>query len=150
VRRYLRVFPHCFTASLLLHIPHADAAPDFAGLWLTQDHTGVIEIARCGERFCGRIVGMSQTRNDDGSIPLDSKGQPLCGLTILNAAMPTNSGESEARITDPDSGKVYDGLLSVDAQGRLHLRGYVLTPLLGETQIWTRYVGQTGPGCQMG
>jgi uncharacterized protein (DUF2147 family) len=149
VRRYFRVLLLCLTATLL-KIPTAAAAPDFAGLWLTQDHTGVIEIARCGEGFCGRIVGMAQTRNDDGSIPLDSKGQPLCGLTILTAAMPTNSGESEARITNPDDGKVYNSLLWVDAEGRLHLRGYVLTPLLGETQIWTRYVGQTGPDCQMG
>jgi uncharacterized protein (DUF2147 family) len=150
VRRYFRICPLCLAATLL-HIPSTAAdAPDIAGLWLTQDHSGVIDIAHCGEGFCGRIVGMSQTRNDDGSIAVDSKGQPMCGLTILTAARPGNSGESQARITDPDSGKVYDGRLSVDARGRLHLRGYVLTPLLGETQIWTRYVGQTRPDCQMG
>jgi uncharacterized protein (DUF2147 family) len=149
MRRYLRVSLLC-SATTLLHALPADATPEIAGLWLTQDHTGVVRIAPCGEGFCGRIVGMLQPRNSDGSASLDSKGQPLCGLTILNAAMPTNSGESEARITDPDNGKVYDGRLSVDAQGRLHLRGYVLTPLLGETQIWTRYGGQTGPDCRMG
>jgi len=148
MRRHFRIFL-LFLAATLLPVPSAVAAPDFTGLWLTQDRSGVIEIAPCGEGLCGRIVGMSQTRNDDGSVPVDSKGHPMCGLTILTAAMPSDSGESQGRITDPDNGKVYDSVLSVDAEGRLRLRGYVLTPLLGETQIWTRYVGQTGPDCRM-
>jgi hypothetical protein len=33
--------------------------------------------------------------------------------------------------------------------GDLHLRGYVLVPLLGSTQVWTRYAGQPTADCHM-
>jgi uncharacterized protein (DUF2147 family) len=136
-------------AALLIAGHGAAAATDISGRWLTQGGDGVIQIARCGAGYCGRIVGMSQTHGPDGSILRDNQGRPKCGLTILRVSAGSDAGKWNGHITNPDDGKVYDSELSVDPQGRLHLRGYVLTPLLGQTQIWTKYSGAIDASCQM-
>jgi uncharacterized protein (DUF2147 family) len=136
-------------AALLIAHHGAAAAADISGRWLTQGGDGVIQIAPCGAGYCGRIVGMSQTHGPGGSVLRDNKGRPECGLTILQVTAGSDAGKWDGHITDPDDGKVYDSELSVDEQGRLHLRGYVLTPLLGQTQIWTKYSGATDASCEM-
>jgi uncharacterized protein (DUF2147 family) len=136
-------------AALLIAGHSAAAATDISGWWLTQGGDGVIQISRCGAGYCGRIVGMSQALGPDGSVLRDNKGRPKCGLTILTVAGESNAGKWDGHITDPDNGEVYDSELSVDEQGQLHLRGYVLTPLLGQTQVWTKYSGTIEASCQM-
>ncbi len=133
----------------LLPLHEAVAAGDVTGRWLTEDRGGVIEIAPCGAALCGRIVGMSEPLAADGSVQVDNQGRPKCGLAILNAPDQTQPGRWAGGITNPDDGKLYDVHLSVDERDRLHLRGYILTPLLGATQIWTRYAGAIGAGCRM-
>ena len=137
-------------AALLLASPGvagAEAGP--VGAWLTEDHDGVIAIAPCGAELCGRIVGMSQPLRSDGSRPLDKQGRPQCGLTILHVAAGDAPGLWQGEITDPDDGSVWHCRLSMDDEGRLHLRGYVLLPLLGQTQLWTPYTGHVTQDCHM-
>lgn len=116
------------------------------GRWLTPRHDGVFQIDRCGETLCGRLVGMQYT----GSMPLDVHHQPQCGLMLLNGF---RSGDEAGRwsgtITDPDSGHRYQATIWSPTPGVLKLRGYVLMPLLGETQRWTRYAGPIGTACQL-
>lgn len=130
-------------------VPTAQAEPGPVGRWLTEDRGGVIEIAPCGAALCGRIVGMTEPVRPDGKPQTDNTGRPKCGLTILRQAIETDPGEWSGRITNPDDGTVWNCVLSVDAERRLHLRGYVLVPLFGQTQIWTHYSGRLGSDCRM-
>jgi uncharacterized protein (DUF2147 family) len=116
--------------------------------WLTQAHDGVIKITPCASGFCGRIVGMSVRKNPDGSDPTDAKGQKICGLQILTLT-PSGAGKWAGHILDPKKDSNYTCEVSMDAEGHLLMRGYLMTPLLGETQTWTPY---TGPlhDCTMG
>jgi uncharacterized protein (DUF2147 family) len=127
----------------------AGAASTPVGTWLTEDHKGVIAIAPCGGGLCGRIVGMSEPLRPDGSRPVDNQGRPQCGLTILQAAAGDQPGQWQGKITDPLDGSVWNCELSLDGEGRLHLRGYVLLPLLGQTQLWTPYTGHVTQDCRM-
>ena len=120
------------------------------GQWLTEDHGGVIDIAPCGGALCGRIVGMSEPVEANGKPKTDNQGRPKCGLTILHQTVQTEPGEWAGKITNPDDGSDWNCVLSVDAAGRLHLRGYVLLPVLGQTQIWTPYAGRIGAECRIG
>ena len=135
-------------AVFLLAYP-AHAAPSPIGNWLTEDRSGVIEIAPCGPDLCARIVGMTEPRDANGAPQHDVHGTPNCGLTILPDGAPTAQGHYEGHITDPSSGSVWRCTLWLDDAGRLNLRGYILVPLLGETQVWTRYAGQVRPACEM-
>jgi uncharacterized protein (DUF2147 family) len=117
------------------------------GLWQTQGG-GVIEIFWCGNFMCGSIVGIP--RAPGAPIPKDSAGRSECGLTIMRQVSEMQDGSWSGHITDPRDGNQYRVKLWVDDRGNLHLRGYILLPLLGQTQIWQRYTGRVGPECTVG
>jgi uncharacterized protein (DUF2147 family) len=111
------------------------------GLWLTEDREGVIRIAPCGQNLCGSIAGQSSAGPEP---PIAAR----CGLRILTVA-PSRPGIWDGHITNPEDGRVWKAQIWQDTEGQLHLRGYIGLPLLGATQIWTRYPGQLGAGCRM-
>jgi uncharacterized protein (DUF2147 family) len=113
------------------------AVPGPVGRWLTEDRSGIIDIAPCGTALCGRIVGMLEWPAN-GDVPRDVYGRPQCGLVIINRAVPQANNRWSGNITNPDDGHVYGAELWTDARDRLHLRGYIGLPLFGSTQIWTR------------
>ena len=136
------------TLALALAPAAVRSAIPIEGAWLTEDGGGVIDIEPCGSLFCGRIVGLAAAAAGK-PLPKDVSGNPRCGLKIIQGLAETDPGEWTGKITNPEDGKVYGARLSVDDRGRLHLRGYLLVPLLGQTQIWTRYGGQVTAGCRM-
>jgi uncharacterized protein (DUF2147 family) len=120
----------------------AAAAPD--GDWRTADGRGVIRIEPCNGELCGRIVGVGQV-----PAALDVNGASTCGLVIVRHLVPDEDGKWRGSITNPESGRVWSTELSVQADGTLHLRGYVGNPLFGSTQIWPPYAGTLGDDCRM-
>ncbi|MEA2779014.1 MAG: hypothetical protein QOK29_558 [Rhodospirillaceae bacterium] len=118
------------------------------GYWLTESGDGVIEVAPCGNALCGRIVGIG--RKPDEPIPRDVHGRSQCGLTIIEKEVPTSPGTWDGTVTDPRDGRTYGARLWVDKDDRLHVRGYLGIPLLGDTQTWTRYKGHLSEGCRLG
>jgi uncharacterized protein (DUF2147 family) len=120
------------------------AAPE--GDWLTADREGVIRIAPCPGGLCGRIIGMLDPA-------LDVQGRPQCNLEIIHTLTQDRSGIWQGRITDPETGHVYNARISVRDADSITLRGALDVPLLrdifGQTQTWTRYTGAIGPGCRM-
>jgi uncharacterized protein (DUF2147 family) len=125
----------------------ADAPQPPVGRWLTEGGAGVIELSSCGAALCGRVVGIRIDHPDDPT-PVDWRGEPDCGLTILRLAR--RGGEAWfGRITDPRNGNVWRARLAPAPDGTLHLRGYLFFPLFGQTQVWTRYVGAVPPDCRL-
>ena len=118
------------------------------GLWLVEDGTGVIEITACGESVCGRIVGMRQPIGPNGSVPTDTHGTPMCGLSILEA-VPDGPAHWSGHIVNPETGTAWNCTLRLSPSGNLLLRGYVMLPLFGQTQTWTHYGGGIGENCAM-
>jgi len=116
------------------------------GLWQTPGG-GVVEISPCGQFICGQIAGIPRARGEP--IPKDSTGRSQCRLTIIRQASEGSDGSWSGEITDPRNGTQYHVNLRVDDQGSLHVRGYILLPLLGQTQIWPRYTGRIGPECTL-
>src|SRR5689334_61023 len=77
-------------AGLCAQTAYAATPDDIAGVWLTDDGEGAIEILPCGEQRCGRIVWM-KNKDDKGRMPTDEKNpdvslrsRPICGLMIVN------------------------------------------------------------------
>ncbi len=124
------------------------AAGSVFGLWRIEDRTAVVSIARCANGLCGTIVGLSETVGKDGRVPVDHRGTPICGLTILHAADPSPSGVWQGHIVNPNDGSSWTCEVWAAGDG-LHLRGYLVVPLLGQTQIWPKYAGNVTPDCHI-
>jgi uncharacterized protein (DUF2147 family) len=126
----------------------AQPAPSPIGVWLTQDHGGVIAISACGDRLCARIVGVVLDHPTD-PIPVDYRGLSQCGLALISDARLARPGLWKGHILDPRNGDVFSVELNLDAYGRLALRGYLGVPLLGRTELWTRFTGVVPSDCRM-
>jgi uncharacterized protein (DUF2147 family) len=127
----------------------ADAAPadGVFGTWSTQDDQGVIAIERCGDALCGRIVGIVRAPGEP--VPRDVHGASECGLTIIAKEKPTGDGAWLGEVTDPRTGTTYRAKIWVDAGGNLRLRGFLIVPLLGQTQTWHHYNGHLTAACEL-
>ena len=135
----------------------ADSPHDrISGNWLTADRHNVVKVARCGEELCGVLVGLTPHLASDGKPVRDDENpdvrlrtRPACGLEILR--MRWNGGKQafEGGLYDPQTGKSYTGNVSLNSAGALKLRGYVLIPLLGRTELWSRYPSDLAGDCRM-
>jgi len=132
----------------------ATASDPLIGLWMIRDErTGepraLVRIALQGDEYRGIIE--KGLRGPNAESPYcdkcegERRGKPLLGMTILSGVKQEGEGYGDGEILDPDSGKVYDCRLTLQKGGRqLRLRGFIGTPLIGETRTWYR-VDQTAP-----
>ena len=139
-----------FLACLLLLLPirAASAESPPTGLWLTQDHDGVIAVEPCDGELCARIEGVVLDHPNDPT-PVDYRGVSQCHLPLITDARQTGPNLWKGHITDPRNGDVYDVELYPEPGGNLALRGYLGVPLLGRTQTWTRYAGTVPDDCRL-
>jgi uncharacterized protein (DUF2147 family) len=141
-------------AALLHGGSSAAAGDDILGFWLVENQRAIIEIASCGEKFCGNIAWMEQPLDDTGQPKLDvnhpdtaRRGQPLCGVELIAKFKNSGPGEwSGGAIYNPKDGQTYQAQMELRDDDTLKLRGYVLVPLFGKSQIWTRAPDDRG-GC---
>ncbi|MGA9120904.1 MAG: DUF2147 domain-containing protein [Bacteroidota bacterium] len=130
---------------------HAARAQDstkayaIVGEWLTAGGTSKIEIYKDGEEFSGRIVWLKEP-DKDGKPKVDENNpeaklrtRPLLGMTILRGfEFDGDDVWKGGKIYDPKSGNDYSAKMTLVDEHTLDLRGYVLMPLFGRTETWTR------------
>lgn len=139
-------FAGFFLLALLAATPVGAGSPTPVGVWLHSNGRIEVEISRCGDRLCGKLVWFKWPNDAQGRPLVDLKNpdsklrkRPLLGLTILTGLHPAGDGTWEdGTIYNPDDGMTYEALMSIRGDGNLRVRAYVLFPFLGETQIWTR------------
>jgi len=128
-------------------------ADDIVGVWFNGEKDARIEISKCAEKYCGKIVWLKEPNypagskdgtpgtakldhnNPDGAL----KTVPIIGLQIVYDF--TFAGEDlwkDGRVYDPKNGKTYKGKMTLVTPQQLDLRGYIGISLLGRTTSWTR------------
>lgn len=131
---------------LLAATPAGAQSPTPVGVWLHDNKRIKIEIAPCGDFLCAKIVWF-RWPNDAHGLPLvDLKNEdpalrtrPLLGLSVLYGLRRTGDNSWEdGFIYNPDDGVNYRANMTIQKDGSLRIRAYVLVPLFGHTLIWTR------------
>jgi uncharacterized protein (DUF2147 family) len=147
--------------SLLLFIADAPVCGQTAriegdavlGEWITEEGKARVEVYRCGEAYCGKIVWLKEPNYPEGSkdgIPgtpkidhhnpdLQLRTTPIIGLQIVHAF--SYGGEDlwkDGKIYDPKNGKTYSGKMTLVSPRQLDLRGFIGISLIGRTTTWTR------------
>lgn len=104
----------------------ADEGP--LGVWIDHTGRGAVEITKCGEALCGKVVWVADKENAKG-----------CGLEILGNVKPMGDGTyDEGWIYDPDRDAKFDVELVPEGNGKLTVVGYKGIKLFSETFTWTR------------
>ena len=135
-------------AGLAQAAPKAPTQPTVAGFWEQSDDAGVVGAWFLFEEkdgfFEGRLV---KTFKKPGEPVIetclkctgDQKNGRMLGLTIINGMKRYGLNYKDGSILDPRDGNVYHAEMSLSADGqKLSVRGYLLVPLLGKTQVWNR------------
>jgi uncharacterized protein (DUF2147 family) len=106
----------------------ADDGP--LGVWLDHTGRGAVEIVKCGEALCGKVVWVADQSNSKG-----------CGLQILGDVKPMGDGTfDEGWIYDPDKDAKFD--VEIVPQGdKLKIVGYAGVKLFSQTFTWTKAPG---------
>ncbi len=145
------------TATLLLLLANpaaAQSADAILGTWLTTDEDGyrdsVVEIVRQGTSYTGlvRWVALQTYPAGDhmaGQPLVDRENpdpalreRPVLGLPVLQGLQFSGDSWQGGTIYSVRSGKTYRVRLKLPRPGTLEVRGYLATPLFGESVYWSR------------
>ena len=134
--------------ALFLLAPFASqAAEPIEGFWLTENKRAIIKTRICGEKVCGTMVWIKNPVDDAGKVKLGADGKPLCGTELIGGLKPESAGKWDGGwVLDPRSGDRYSANLRLVSPQKIKLRGYLVLPLLGSSQTWTRVPDDRG-GC---
>ncbi|MBM3650520.1 MAG: DUF2147 domain-containing protein [Alphaproteobacteria bacterium] len=130
--------------------------PSVLGTWLTASGKAQVRIEPCadpkGGPICGFVVGLIQPRGPDGVVVAPEvatdfrntdptlRSRKVLGMPLIwgfKKSTEPNAFE-DGQIYNGENGKVYSANISLQPDGKLRLRGYVGSPMFGETQLWTR------------
>ena len=126
---------------------HAQVKPEdrITGVWLSQNKHGKIEIYKNGGKFFGKLIWGDKMYAPDGKTSLKDDNNPdqklksrdLKDLIMLTDFVYKDDEWTDGKIYDPEAGKTYSCNLTLK-NGQLRIRGYILTPMFGRTETWTR------------
>lgn len=142
-----------FCAAIALAVPAFAGSDDILGTWFNQKQDAKIDIFKCNNDYCGKIVWLKEptypagskegapgtpkadTKNPDAS----HRKNPILGMQIISGFQPSGDGQWQSgKIYDPDSGKTYSAKATLASPDQLDLRGFIGISLLGRTEKWTR------------
>ena len=129
-------------------VPAADTALTSAvGNWQTEPDDGAVGIVQIGVDAAGTMQGRIVGGNHPGLKDVNNtdpaaRTLALRGQVILRDMKYAGGGHwSGGTIYRASNGKIYKCNVTLGADGKLHVRGYIGFSLLGSTQEWTRYTG---------
>jgi uncharacterized protein (DUF2147 family) len=144
-------------ASMMLLATQASAQQaSVMGTWLTQSGVAQVRIAPCPDPkngpVCGTIVNLINPKGPDGKVVAPDvatdyrnenaalRSRKVIGMPLIWGFKPTSDANAfeGGQIYNGENGKTYTANVSLQPDGKLRLRGYVGSPLFGETQLWTR------------
>ncbi|MCG8332707.1 MAG: DUF2147 domain-containing protein [Chitinophagales bacterium] len=127
-----------------IHIQAQGSANEIIGIWETEAKDGKMEIYKCGDRYCGKLLWGTEIVNTDGTSKKDNnnpdknlRSRDLVGITNLTGLRYGQDTYEDGKIYNAANGKIYDCYVWLD-KGKMHLRGYIGMKMLGQTSIWNR------------
>lgn len=142
-----------FLAAILLATTAWGTGPDdVLGVWKTAGGRSEVEIFRCGDKLCGRIVGLlhpNYMNSKDGPVGTPKtdrknpdpalRNRPIIGLQVMEGLTAAGDNQWErGACYDPESGNTYKCKMRMESPERLKLRGYIGISLFGRSYVLTR------------
>ena len=126
------------------------ASPAFAGdpsgVWLRDTGTSKIQIYKCGNAYCGKVVWLrdpidpatGKPKTDNKNPDASRHNRPLIGTQVILNMKPDGDDKWKGRVYAADEGKTYTGTMALVGANTLNLAGCVLGGLICKTSKLTR------------
>jgi uncharacterized protein (DUF2147 family) len=129
-------------AAALTAVSGSAFAADISGLWQTPTNGGQVEIARCGNSLCGKLVNSTHIKADPMVKDAKNKDEAQRGRTLKNLQMlyDFSGGPTKwkgGKVYNPDDGGTYSGTIELISDNQLKLKGCIVAPFC-KTQVWNR------------
>jgi uncharacterized protein (DUF2147 family) len=131
---------------LIAALALATDSDDVVGVWLNQKEDGLIRIERVGAHYRGTIVGAPEGTRKDPNVrdvmnqDPELRDRKLVGLVMMGGyTFDAKASWLGGWIYDPDVGKQYKAKMTLTGPDTLEIRGYIGVPILGRTEVWTRW-----------
>ncbi len=134
----------CMTLFLSANVRAQDADAILGG-WYTKDSKALVEIYKCNDLYCGKIVWLKEPLEEDGNEKLDDNNpdeskrtDKIIGLNLVsNFSFKKKNKWAGGTIYDPDNGKTYSCKMTLKGD-TLKVRGFIGISLIGRTQVWNK------------
>jgi uncharacterized protein (DUF2147 family) len=142
-------------AAIIIAAAGAHAGERLDGYWMDSDGEVILDIGQCGNARCGKVAWLRKPRGPDGG-PLRDFRNPdpklqsrfVCGLPVVTGFKKQPDGTwGEGTVYVPDHGMSFNGYAEVLGPNNVKVTGYVLLPILGSSEVWTR-VNRVPPSCE--
>ncbi|MBX9943900.1 MAG: DUF2147 domain-containing protein [Reyranella sp.] len=145
-------------AALLVALAPAASAQTspVMGTWLSASGVAQVRIEPCPDPangpLCGFIVGLINPKGPNGVAVAPEaatdyrnenpalRSRKVLGMPLIWGFKKTADANAfeGGQIYNGENGKTYSANITLQPDGTLRLRGYVGSPMFGETQVWTR------------
>jgi uncharacterized protein (DUF2147 family) len=156
MKTFLRGLAYCVaTAALAFSAAGARAGEPLDGYWMDSDGEVLLQIGRCGNTRCGKVAWLRRPLGPHGG-PLRDFRNPdprlqsrfVCGLAVVTGFRKQRDGTwGDGTVYVPDHGMSFSGEARVLDLNHVEVSGYVLLPIFGSSEVWTR-VNRKPPTCQ--
>ncbi|MEW5964128.1 MAG: DUF2147 domain-containing protein [Pseudomonadota bacterium] len=116
----------------------AQSADDVFGIWRHPENGSHVEMYRCGDALCARIVRVEDGQKTDDKNPDPMKrNRSILGLAIMSGASPSGPASWKGELYNRADGKTYSGTATVKTKDSLELSGCSMI-VWCKTVTWTR------------
>ena len=116
----------------------AQTAEDAFGTWRHPENGSHVEVYKCGDGMCAKIVKVVDgQKTDDKNPDAAKKSRSIVGLLIMSGAKKTAANEWKGQLYNRADGGTYSGTLVVKSKTAMDLAGCTAV-VLCKTTTWTR------------
>jgi uncharacterized protein (DUF2147 family) len=142
-------------ATLFVSAAAGTAAENLDGYWMDSHGEVLLDIGRCGNARCGRVAWLKKPRGPNGGPLRDFRNsdpklqsRPVCGLAVVTGFKKQSDGTwGDGTVYAPDYGMSFSGYAEVLGPNHVKVSGYMLLPIFGSSEVWTR-VNRKPPSCE--
>lgn len=124
-------------AGLLAIAAPAWGAPSLEGKWANPKRSVIVDVARCGDAFCGTVAWANENNRRKAA----AKGNRLIGARILTGLKPAGGGTYKGRAFEPKRNLRGSATVRQLGPDVMVVRGCAVFGMLCKEQRWTRVDG---------
>lgn len=118
------------------------SADEPTGVWRMDNGKVTLEVSRCGDQLCAKIVGLKKPMKDgkpkvDKDNPDEAlRSRPIMGLSLLKDMKPTSENTWSGEVYVPDDGNTYNATMTLKGD-TFKMRGCIAS-ILCKTKTFER------------